>query len=492
MCLLFITACSNKSKINIPDNALFKNIIVEPNSNNVLLYTVTFETQQPSKCFIKYIRTEPKESIKPLFTDTTALSTKHKITVIGITAQSIYNLTITALLDSANTTLPKYAYRDIKTKELPKLLQVPYNLLSKQENSYNGYILVNQRKEQIKFEKNALRELAILNSDGELCWYLLSKDPISSYNITKNNTIIYSTAKLVRNEDNTIKFSHSNIYEINLKGDTLFKITNIPNFIHHEIMRNDKNEYIAITSEVREVEGGSSKETGKVMLSGEKIIKIDSSKNITWQWSLFDHLDPKIYKAYKKGAGYVGALYGKNVYDWVHANKIFIDNDGNYVLSLRFMSTLLKIDAVTGKLIWNLGYYTEEAVMGDFDLTKQTIFEHQHNPIALANGNYMIFDNGEVRKTSRIIEIQLDTVHKKAALVNEYPLPDKYFTPHLGNITILDNNNWLINAGIPKKIIEVNPKTQTIVKEIESGMCIYTALAIDDLYKTKNKYAASY
>ncbi|GIT32243.1 MAG: hypothetical protein Ct9H300mP2_3220 [Candidatus Neomarinimicrobiota bacterium] len=43
------------------------------------------------------------------------------------------------------------------------------------------------------------------------------------------------------------------------------------------------------------------------------------------------------------------------VIDYVHANAIELDNDGNILLSCRHMDEITKINHQTGEIIWRLG-----------------------------------------------------------------------------------------------------------------------------------------
>src|SRR5262249_36090399 len=89
--------------------------------------------------------------------------------------------------------------------------------------------------------------------------------------------------------------------------------------------------------------------------------------------------------------------------DWTHANSIDITLDGNYLISLRHFSQIIKVNANTGEIIWKLGGRDS-----DFRFVNDPFngISFQHGGRELPNGHILLFDNGNghVPPTSRAVE----------------------------------------------------------------------------------------
>ena len=74
--------------------------------------------------------------------------------------------------------------------------------------------------------------------------------------------------------------------------------------------------------------------------------EFDPNNNLIFEWDAFDHLSI---------ADYTNLDQLKSFITWTHGNNIEIDNDSNIILSNRKSSEVIKIDRITGAVIWYLG-----------------------------------------------------------------------------------------------------------------------------------------
>ena len=102
----------------------------------------------------------------------------------------------------------------------------------------------------------------------------------------------------------------------------------------------------------------------------------------------------------------------------------------------------------------------------------------QHKPHMLPNGNILIFDNGTLRKWSRVI--QLDPL--KEEIVWEYTGTPKesFYSGFISGAQQLPNGNILICEGGPYRLFEVTPDKEIVWEfrspyKKEGGMSIYRA-----------------
>ncbi|VDB95181.1 unnamed protein product [Peniophora sp. CBMAI 1063] len=74
-----------------------------------------------------------------------------------------------------------------------------------------------------------------------------------------------------------------------------------------------------------------------------------STGALLFNWSLYDHISP--YESY----ALPGELVDEAHWDAYHLNSIDKDSDGNYLLSVRHLNTLVKVNKDDGSVIWKMG-----------------------------------------------------------------------------------------------------------------------------------------
>jgi hypothetical protein len=167
--------------------------------------------------------------------------------------------------------------------------------------------------------------------------------------------------------------------------------------------------------------------------------EIDGSKNVVFEWRSWDHFEIT-------DAVHVD-LTGSTV-DYVHANALVTDHDGNWLVSSRHLSEITKIDRSTGEIIWRWGGKNNQfTFVGDID--DSTGFHYQHDIRRLDNGSYMLYDNGNFHTPpySRAVEYQLNTQDMTATLVWQYRHTPDIFGNFMGSSQRLPGGNTFIAWG---------------------------------------------
>jgi hypothetical protein len=144
--------------------------------------------------------------------------------------------------------------------------------------------------------------------------------------------------------------------------------------------------------------------------------------------------------------------------DYLHLNSISVDpTDGNLVLSFRHTSSVVKLDSVTGKILWTLGGKED-----DFGLTADQTFAFQHDVEVQPDGTLTVFDNGYHAHGTRALSFTLDgTAHKVTAfhVLATKPTTEPA-TDYMGSLTPLSGGRlflgwggWFDSAGAPSTVI---------------------------------------
>jgi hypothetical protein len=147
----------------------------------------------------------------------------------------------------------------------------------------------------------------------------------------------------------------------------------------------------------------------------------------------------------------------QNRFDYFHTNTITIlpptplgDSDprfqaGNIMLCLRNVNQVVILDAQSKRVVWSWG---------------ARHLERPHHPTLLDNGHILIFDNGTLRRYSRVIEIE--PVSGKIVWQYTADPPQEFFTEQKGSSQRLPNGNTLICQGDYGRVFEVTPEGEIV------------------------------
>lgn len=133
-----------------------------------------------------------------------------------------------------------------------------------------------------------------------------------------------------------------------------------------------------------------------------------------------------------------------------HNNALEIDTDGNFLLSLRHMSTVIKVNRSTGEIMWILGGKLNQfRFIGEDEANAPNYFSYQHDIRRLPNGNISMFDNGNQKNPphTRAVEYTIDEQTKTCTLAWSYRhVPDIYAQAQ-GAVQTLPNGHRIIAWG---------------------------------------------
>jgi hypothetical protein len=172
-------------------------------------------------------------------------------------------------------------------------------------------------------------------------------------------------------------------------------------------------------------------------------------------------------------------------WDWFHINAVHLDTDGNLLVSSRHTWTVYKVNLRTGQMIWELGgkqsSFTLKAAPGQVLNTAGQIFAWQHDPEALSNGLYTLFDNESdgvqpQLSYSRAITVRLDLKTHTATLVKSINQPEGLIGFALGEAETTRNGDLFVSWGITPYISEFSPSGKLLFNaKLPAGVFTYRA-----------------
>ncbi len=196
------------------------------------------------------------------------------------------------------------------------------------------------------------------------------------------------------------------------------------------------------------------------------IQELDPDGNVVFQWRSWDHFKITDAMHIDLTASFI---------DYVHANALDMDTDGNILLSSRHLNEITKIDRETGAIIWRLGGQNNQ-----FTFVNDSIgFSYQHAVRRIQNGHITLFDNGDFHTPpfSRAAEYALDEQKMTATLVWQYRNTPDVFGYAMGYVQRLDNGNTLIGwgAGNPTATEVAPDGTKLFEMTFDEGIYSYRA-----------------
>jgi len=183
------------------------------------------------------------------------------------------------------------------------------------------------------------------------------------------------------------------------------------------------------------------------------MVETDPSGEIYWEWDPLDHMDINDVT--------IDINLTMPVIDFNHANSIAEDDEGNLYMSSRNLDEITKVNKETGEIIWRMGgTYCEnnDFTFIDDDIGNEFGFSHQHSIEILENGNFLLFDNGNMRQLnySRAVEYEVDQENLTVTKVWEFRHDPDLISGSMGNVQRLPNGNTFINWSFGN-ITEVRP-----------------------------------
>lgn len=276
---------------------------------------------------------------------------------------------------------------------------------------------------------------------GRLRWYhMVDGTGFKVTHYTSDHTIL---SILGKNDEPTSYGSE--ILELNLSGDTVLHLKkgmgDFRQTIHHEILKNNKGQLLTLFVDQRVMDlrgvGGGPTDT----VNGDGILILDPTGKKVWKWSVFDEVDPL------KDPNLV-----KTKKDWMHANSLNYDKDGNYLVSFYNNGQIWKIDARSGKVLWKFGKG------GMFKMPAECHFSQAHAVHINAQGNLMFFDNGVEDRLSEVYALHLDEDHQVATMDLHIKLPKEIYNDRMGSAYLIDDSTTLVCSSKRHITVLVNRK----------------------------------
>lgn len=448
------TACSlgqgDSSAGGVENAAPAVTVDIDPDNALIAHATVTTSSPAPVSLTFESADIGPRRMVSP------EESTSHEFTVVGLRAQTEYEFEAsTAGGSSASDPVT------LATGALPgdaPTVEVVQAAEDESADSDAGITFFGVNPQQIG---NGPAYFGV-DPGGVVVWYLESDEP------PKQGPVIRDLG-----DGQLLAFFHDTIERVDLAGDVkqVYDMTAAGPW-HHDAVPMPGGGMLTLSSEKRTIEGED--------VRGDTIVELDSSGNVVWTWSSFEHLDTTRYPG---GLARAQAPSGGGT-DWTHANSVTYDEENDDILlSVRSQSWVVDIDHGTGDVRWIAG--DDAGIDPGFDARFLTLlqgswFSGQHAAMITTDGKLLVYDNrnetGGEQGKSRAVAYDLDLDAGTARQTFEYIAPK--YTSSLGDVDELAGGHVLVTAGGPAGQESVDD-TAHIVETDQQGQALWE-LAIKD------------
>ncbi|MDQ0637533.1 arylsulfate sulfotransferase [Pedobacter sp. W3I1] len=430
-----------------------KEIKVGLHNNNVLKIQIDVLANSNTDAYIEYWPDKLADAQR----EATSLSKNkrnHKFVLCNIIPKTSYAYQIITVKNGAKNASKTYTF---VSNDLPEWLKDQFKAKSADDKLIpkelkNGLILVNKRYSP--------GMAYLVDYKGRLRWYhMVDNVGFKVINFTKDKTLL----SILGGNDEPTSYG-SQILELNLEGDTILYLKkgqgDFKQTIHHEILKNKKGELVTLFVDQKITDlshiGGSKQDT----INGDGILVMDSKGKQVWKWSVFDSLDP-----------FSDQSLLKTKKDWMHANSLNYDKDGNYIISFYNNGQIWKIDAKTGKVIWKFGKG------GNIKMPAHTDFSQAHAVHINAEGNLMFFDNGIEKHRSGAYAFKLNEQKQSASLDMHIQLPPQIYNDRMGSAYMINKENILCCSS-KRHIVVLTDRKGVLLWTMEASVPAYRGIFV--------------
>lgn len=432
------------------------------------------------------------------FTVPTEAVSAHEVPIVGLRAETDYEVTVAAPGDGAP------AVASFTTGALPPGLPRMEVVAADEDRMQPGLTVFDAIPLAPPGGGPSPGWVLAVDADGEVVWYVETEQPVGDVRLLPNGNFLFEWDNLGAREvdllGNVVREWAGELVRGRLAEDAHGRrvtgddpIPVATDSLHHEIGVLPDGDVLALSTELveRPFPGPRCGEdpatfAGSYQLIADVVVEFDPDDGeVLGEWPLADVLDPVRDPARGAVCSFTNPsivptfMYTAlgDVKDWTHANSVILDEERNALLvSVRHLNAVLALryeddaDGPAGELLWRLGPGGTLEMEGDGELPY-----HQHALHLEADGTLLLYDNGNGRPApagtppqSRAVRYEIDDEAGTVRQVWEYGAEvdgEPAFAFFVGDADPLANGNVLVTNGgltseasdVSAQLVEVDP-----------------------------------
>ena len=312
-----------------------------------------------------------------------------------------------------------------------------------------GYLLVYMRKSP--------GYVYLLDTKGIPVWYQPIAEGVLVANLEPKTNRLYMITKPIQNDFNQA-YTGRILKVMDLWGNVILEkeLSTLPEMAgrkaHHECRPLPNGNAIFVTTVDRTFDLRAYGGTANEVVTGDGFAVMDLKGNIVKQWDCFETLNPtenpRIMDIKE---------------DWLHANSINYDADGNYYMTFNRPSELWKIDPATGRVLYRVGK------AGDVPMQSEGFADGMHCANPKAPDEVLVLDNARDNiRGSRALRYKVDLQTRRAELTLNCEIPRQYSSPNRGNVQQIGKDMLIFGSSVKNLILFTDFIKQVTIHRILS------------------------
>lgn len=439
--VVVLSACRQDDMLRkVPANRLVETITSKADEKNVLCMHIEIVLKEDATSRLLYWKEREPGDIKRINAYPTTSLLRQQCDILFLEPETTYNFKLELKSKDKQAETKVYQFT---TGKLPPF--VPVGTVKENHLQYPVKGLIHLAQQA------APGVLTFINEQGKVLWYYNNDRNVMGSNYDERSKTMVC---LLGNNPDRI-FASSELRVIDLMGNIVFQKTasRLSNpFIHHDAVRLKDGtvatlNFIAKNFDLTAV-GGAKDET----VFGDGISVYDLNGKLVWEWDCFmertPENDPGVMEQFQSLN--MGNISRKH--DWLHANSLCEDSDGNFLISLHFISEIWKIDRKTKKVIWRFGQN------GTLTPGLKREIEGVHAVVAGEDGIFTFLDNGSKSQVTRLLKYKVSKDNQRAELISEVFFLQEYSNAFMGNTLFIDEDRVLFGSSMKRSILIADDK----------------------------------
>ncbi len=420
-----IISCDKDEDINnIPRNTDLTQFEVKLNDSNTLRAEVLVKFSKNTSYYIEYWKSADKNTIQKTKTYTSD-GVQQKALVL-LYPETKYSCRIGYGDEQFSEVI------EFTTGKAPILIPNHTLYVDEVTEPINGYLL--------GYNRNTPGSVYLMDTKGTILWYEVVKEGVLVANFDPKTNQIYMLTEPI---SQTFAYSGKNVKVIDLFGNLLLSkdLSTLPEMTnreaHHECRPLPNGNILLVTYVDKQFDlsqqGGNQNET----VRGDGFVILNMEGQIIYQWDCFNTLNPA-----------QDSQVMKTKSDWLHANSINYDVEGNYYMTFNRISELWKIDSQSGQVVYRVGRN------GTVSIPESGKANGMHCANPQAPNEVLILDNARDKsKGSRAIMYKVNTEANTAEVILDCEIPQEYSSPNRSNAQQVDATKLLFGSGASRIIL---------------------------------------
>lgn len=416
---VILVSCSDEQSGSVAPTELIKSVNASVNSSNALRVNVAIEFRKKVTYQIQYWKQgsdKNKKTTLAVDASSSALST-----LVFLEPNTFYDFQILASTESASTISEVYTFR---TGTLPGNISTYTLPVDNMETDLPGYILLAKR--------DSPGFIAVTDTKGTVVWYesvpkgvrVVNYDPKTKYFVA------------ITGGNSEKAYAGDGVFVVDLCGNVILDRESKKLYPHHDSRLLPDGDIILVNYVPKKYDLSSQGGGTEDIVWGDGYTIMDINGNIKKQWDCFNELNPQNDPDIMKTKG-----------DWLHANSVNYDSEGNYYMTFNAPSELWKIDKQTGAVYYRVGR------KGNVAMDAAGFANGLHSPYLLDVNKILVLDNGSNTGTSRALVYSVDQTAKKATVSFEVAFPKEYGSANRSNAQIIKDNLIVLGSSTAMSVV---------------------------------------